>query len=609
MSGPDQSSPEAVPGPGQTAPTPAPVTPELPREAAAVPSEPRGPVPPDTSPPPDGVTPPAGAPLPTEATPASAPGSETATPAADLASSLREVFQGPVVEMSFPTPAAPPAPQPGGSSAPLTPAGGTSGVSNDLEEETYAPSVPAQGAQVGEQRGDYRLTEDLGRGYFRASGPGGEAVTVYARPNPLWAALRPHRLLPRAQASGELQVIEEVGGEAPSLPLKPDQAWPLLTELARLLFALDKQGYALTDLDPASVRVAPDGPRLSLPPRVVQTGQPDPGALRDGYTPPEVLGGQGAEPRAGVYVLGALLYHWLTGQTLPPEGPSPSLLGAVAVPGVPQLLTQMLAPIPMRLRPEELLGELQDVVAPALPTYRVTARTNVGLNPDRPANEDSYGYTLRQVEAEGGSALQLRACVSDGMGGMAAGEVASRAAVKAFLDSVQPDLAAQMWEANAAVLQAMDGRDGGCTLSGVQIDGDRLQLAHVGDTRAYHLSGGELRQLSQDHSFVAALVASGQMTPEEAERSSERNKVLRSLGSLRQPQDGYVQVLEAPLKLLKGDRILLVSDGVWGEVPLPALKDVLAQPDPQAAVDRLIDLSLEAGAPDNVTALLVERVG
>ncbi len=275
---------------------------------------------------------------------------------------------------------------------------------------------------------------------------------------------------------------------------------------------------------------------------------------------------------------------------------------------MPQLLAGMLAPAPVRTRPQELLTALARLNAAPLPAYRVAARTTVGLNPDRPANEDAYGFRQYQLESDAEETLVLRACVSDGMGGMAAGEVASRAAVQAFLNSTQPDLPGQVWDANAAVLAAMDGRDGGCTISGVEIRGHELQLGHVGDTRAYLRDGGEVRQLSQDHSFVAAMVASGQMTPEEAQVSPERNKVLRSLGSLRQPQPDYVQTLAAPLALPVGSRVLLVSDGVWGEVQPATLTELLlSEADPQALVDRLIQLSLDAGAPDNATALVIER--
>lgn len=495
----------------------------------------------------------------------------------------------------------------------VQPAPATGGVSNDLEEEVYAPSLPVQGPQVGQQVGNWHLQSDLGRGWFMATeGEGGEAQMVYVRPDPAWAALLAHRLLPHTEERGGVQVVEAVEGQ----PVRPDPAHPLalgdaaahLTELARLLFALEKQGYALTDLDPAQLVWTEGGLKLRQPPRVVRLGESDPAALRDGLTAPEVMAGQPAGATAGVYLLGAMLYGWLTGQTPPPGGPSTIELASLKTPGLPQLLAGMLAPAPARTTPAELLSALKRLNPAPLPTYRVVARTSVGLNPDRPANEDAYGYQQQQVASDQADVLRLRACVSDGMGGMAAGEVASQAAVQAFLASDKPDLPGMVWDANAAVLEAMNGRDGGCTISGVDIVGTTMQLGHVGDTRAYVRLDGEVSQISKDHSFVAAMVASGQMTPEEAQVSPERNKVLRSLGSLRQPQPDYVQTLPEPLTLAVGSRVLLVSDGVWGEVEPATLTELLQSADLQDLVDRLVQLSLDAGAPDNVTALAIERL-
>ncbi|WP_291424860.1 protein phosphatase 2C domain-containing protein [Deinococcus sp.] len=477
-----------------------------------------------------------------------------------------------------------------------------------LEEETYVPTIAPQGPQAGDVVSGYQLNDDLGRGWFTANPVGsGPSVDVYVRREPLWAGLRPHRLLPRTSQSGDLTVLEPVHGLPLTLPLAPAQAREYLTELARLLFALEKQGYAVTDLDPASVQLTADGLKLRLPPRVARIGERPEPVLRDGFTPPEVQAGEAAQSKNGVYLLGALLYGWLTGQPLPPEGPSAITLAGVKQSGMPQLLHSMLAPIAERLTPTELLGTLKTGAA-TLPVYQVAASTDIGLNPERPVNEDSYGFVWRQIGQHGGGEVVLRAVVCDGMGGMAAGEVASQAAVRGFLNSAQGTLPAQVWEANAAVLADMNGRDGGCTISAVEIRGTALQLGHVGDTRAYLAAGGQVEQLSKDHSYVAAMVASGQMTAEEAQVSPERNKVLRSLGSLRTPQDNYVQTLPEPVNLPVGSRVLLVSDGVWGEVMPPELQEVLLhEPTPQAVADRLITLSLEAGAPDNVTALVIER--
>ncbi|MFB9991086.1 protein phosphatase 2C domain-containing protein [Deinococcus oregonensis] len=498
-------------------------------------------------------------------------------------------------------------------------------ATGELEEEIYAPTVATQGPQAGDVFSGYQLNQDLGRGWFSANALGaGPSVDVYVRPAPLWAELRPHRLLPRVTPAGDLLVLAPTDGAPLTLPLDPATAQVYLSELARLLFALEKQGYAVTDLDPSSVQLTREGVKLRMPPQVARLGEAVQPTLRDSFTPPEVQEGQPAQAKSGVYLLGALFFQWLTGRALPAEGPSAVVLAGVNASGVPQLLSGMLAPLPQRLTPTELLAALK-TAATKLPVYQLAAATDIGLNPERPTNEDSYGFVWRQTGQHGGGHLILRAVVSDGMGGMAAGEVASQAAVRAFLASEASSfeasaLEAQVWEANAAVLTDMQGRDGGCTLTGVEIRGTQLQLGHVGDTRAYlaqrvmNQDGaaqqtGSVQQLSKDHSYVAAMVASGQMTPEEAQVSPERNKVLRSLGSLRAAQDDYVQVLPQPLELSVGSRVLLLSDGVWGEVPPPVLHDLLLhEPSLQRIVDRLIELSLESGAPDNATALVIERV-
>lgn len=171
-------------------------------------------------------------------------------------------------------------------------------------------------------------------------------------------------------------------------------------------------------------------------------------------------------------------------------------------------------------------------------------------------------------------------------------------------------------------MEALSGREGGCTLTGVIVIGNQLSLAHVGDTRAYLYRSGEsegmFKALTQDHSLVRALIASGVLSEDEARSSPDRNKVLRSLGSLRQPQEGYVDDLRAalpdlrdaamPLKL--GDLLLLLSDGVWGDLEDGSLRAIVTAhaENPRELVDALIAEVLKVGAFDNATALAIRRV-
>lgn len=472
----------------------------------------------------------------------------------------------------------------------------------------YSLQAPLHEPKVGEHRHGVTLSTNLGRGWFLGClDESGEERAVYVRNDPEWLKLGAHKLLPKVQKVGSFFVLEAMQGDplARSLPLP--KAMQFVNELARLVFALEKQGYALTDIDPENMLDTPNGLRLCLMPRVHPIGHPARSALREGYDPPELQAGVSADTRTGVYLLGALLYKWMVGKPLPVEGATPFVLRAVREPGIPQLLNKMLAPLYARLTPSVLLKELSHLSQQKLAHYIAEGATTVGLNPDRLSNEDAYGFVHLHLNAQELPVAHLRACVADGMGGMELGEVASAAAVRGFLHSTQNALVDRVWDANEAVLDIMGQRDGGCTLSGVEIIDDQLQIGHVGDCRVY-VYDGQLKQLSEDHSYVAAMVANGQMTEEEARESPERNKVLRSLGQVHQPQMNYVQTLPETITLQSGHRVLIVSDGVWGEVnPVKMAKVLEEESDVKQVVTKLLQLTLDAGAPDNATAVLIER--
>lgn len=499
--------------------------------------------------------------------------------------------------------------------------------------------------------GWYRATQDSPRyghqpdpdgattRYGRQPGPDGATTRYGHQPGPdgattallnpgldgtLLAEVGGHRLLPKLLYAGpEGVAVAAPEGEPVGRGLSLQEALEVLRPLAQFVYFLELKGLTLLDLEPRSLLRNEGGLRLVPPPRLARIGSRAEPLWREGYTPPEVLAEATLSAKAGVYLLGALLFELLSGTALPAEGPSDLLLMGISLAGVPQALNQLLAPVDERPTPQQALMLFKSLSAPPLPVLEVGAATSIGLNPDRPYNEDAFAYRLERVQAHANHTLLLRACVADGMGGMAAGERASQAAVETFVAPAPPypldDPQAQadwavrlVWEANAAVLQALGGRDGGCTISAVLLVGARYALAHVGDTRAYSWSGQGLRQISRDHSLVGALLASGMITPEEAAAHPDRNKVLRSLGSLRQPQEGYVDGLpDAPTAtLLPGEALLLVSDGVWGEVSDHRMAEILSHnPTPQAAAEALVAAALEAGAPDNATALIVRRVG
>jgi PPM family protein phosphatase len=231
------------------------------------------------------------------------------------------------------------------------------------------------------------------------------------------------------------------------------------------------------------------------------------------------------------------------------------------------------------------------------------AGTDVGRA--RSGNEDSY-FCGRTVFA-----------VADGLGGHQGGEVASATAVEplAALDGRElakpaeaaEALAAAIREANAAIIDRAAGDPGlwgmGTTVTAAALAGDRhLQLAHVGDSRAYLLRDGSLEQLTTDHTVVGELVRRGRLTPDQAAIHPERSILTRAVGL-----DPTLQVdAPDPLELHPGDQILLCSDGLTEAVPDPTITQLLsADTDGDTTCRSLIDAANQAGGPDNITVILL----
>jgi protein phosphatase len=204
--------------------------------------------------------------------------------------------------------------------------------------------------------------------------------------------------------------------------------------------------------------------------------------------------------------------------------------------------------------------------------------------------------------------------VADGMGGHAAGEVASEIAIQTLLDAQIKDvdpvaLRDALVAANHAIIEAADqgvGRMGmGTTMTAAVIRENRLLIAQVGDSRAYLMHAGRLRQVTRDHSLMAELIALGEVTPTEARTHPQRSVITRVLGSeLHTLPDLY------EIDIVNGDRLLLCSDGLTGMVDDEEIESLLAaHPDPQSAADALVEAARAAGGYDNVTVVLVEIDG
>jgi serine/threonine protein phosphatase PrpC len=217
--------------------------------------------------------------------------------------------------------------------------------------------------------------------------------------------------------------------------------------------------------------------------------------------------------------------------------------------------------------------------------------------------------------------------LSDGMGGMASGEVASRLAVDAVVEhclaaaenpalpleglhvpgasAAGNRLASAIRLANALVRKAAaqnSSQQGmGATIVAVQLNDDRLIVAHVGDSRAYRLRQGELEQLTEDHSFVAEQIRRGLMTRQEAEQSKLQNVLLRALG----PELEVLVELNEEL-LQEDDALLLCSDGLTKELSTAQISFALSDAeDAEEAAERLVALANEAGGSDNITVIVI----
>jgi protein phosphatase len=255
-------------------------------------------------------------------------------------------------------------------------------------------------------------------------------------------------------------------------------------------------------------------------------------------------------------------------------------------------------------------------------------KTDVGLM--RSSNEDSFAIGDldgdRTLDPDEAAAIEVGdrgpvLVVCDGMGGAAAGEVASGIAVEVVI--------AEMKQAPVAADRAVFARhlrrgvrtanrrvfdEGnrnwklkgmGTTLSAAGIVGKELIVAQVGDSRAYVLRGSTLVQVTRDQSVVSALLHAGRITEREAESFSQANVILQALG-VQEDVDVAISLVE----LRRGDRLLMCSDGLHGSVDDDELREILTDHDePRSAASALIDRARDAGGPDNITAIVADYTG
>lgn len=226
--------------------------------------------------------------------------------------------------------------------------------------------------------------------------------------------------------------------------------------------------------------------------------------------------------------------------------------------------------------------------------------THVGLR--RELNEDTY---------YGDSELGLW-LVADGMGGHEYGEVASALAREAIVREIRQgrSLPQAIRLADEEIIRASRRRSDtlpmGTTVVAARVTGSRFEVAWVGDSRVYLWRDGQLAQLSQDHSYVQALIAQGALSVDQARTHPQRNVVTQALG-VTDPQALNVETLAGELS--PGNQLLLCSDGLTEEVDDRAIAQVLAHAEcsAQECVDGLVAAALDGGGSDNITAILIRR--
>lgn len=240
---------------------------------------------------------------------------------------------------------------------------------------------------------------------------------------------------------------------------------------------------------------------------------------------------------------------------------------------------------------------------------RVWSVTDVGLvrreNQDACAYREKAGYTL--------------CVVCDGMGGPAGGRIAGELAVKLWMEemeqSVKPGMGTNemillsrnaVQKANNAIWTAAAGSPAyvgmGTTLVSAVCMGDSAVITNVGDSRCYLCGGGTVQQVTKDHSLVQDMVDRGDITEAEARIHPNRNVITRALGP-----DSHVHCDSFLCHMERGRYLLLCTDGLTNTVTEEELAREIPGGDPDTCLERLLRLSLERGAPDNVTAVLLER--
>lgn len=394
----------------------------------------------------------------------------------------------------------------------------------------------------------------------------------------------------------------------------------LASQICQCCRYLYQQGWCLIDIAPQFIQIGTPIQIFDLTSAYPLEQTLSTGILGN-YSAPELsYGNHPINELMSSYMVGALLYHAIYYQ--PPTDHELVALEQQPFPKIYQILKISLS---LDLEERFSLDQLLNLLVKTRQTLRVkknqwsvASASTVGLSTSRLTNEDNYGIRQHQLATE--ESLML-AVVADGMGGTSQGEVASQVSVETILNEPIPQElntpeSWQIWldqlveKANHEITKKT--KEGGTTCSLVCAHNNQLMIAHVGDSRIWLQRKGYICQLSEDHSMVAMLLASGQITYEETFDYPDRGVLTRSLGSKPRLSQGYVQNLQRfgenyALSLEDGDIIFLCSDGVWDLVSGTEIAEKLEKnPSLQSAVDEVMQMIWNRGANDNATLVALQ---
>ena len=412
-----------------------------------------------------------------------------------------------------------------------------------------------------------------------------------------------------------------------SQKMSEPEAVAATVQICQAISFVHRRALRLNDICPESVALARDG-------RIKLTGldyvsndnelQSEP-IFNDGYTAPEIYRGKRVDKRADIFSAGAMLYTWLTGTRIPSEswreeaGPVQFYPPHVVTPRLEKAIRRAIAFSPADRWPtiDEFKAEL--IALGGSVRLRAAAMTDVGRV--REHNEDSVlavEYTRESMVEPAQSYLYV---VADGMGGAEAGEVASaiavqtiRSYIEARLDAARGEaenaaelLTGALEEANSKIIEYVashpESRGMGSTGVCALVTPTDAAVAWVGDSRGYVMEGATLRQVTKDHSLVQRLVEIGQITAEEAHTHEHKNVITRSLGAR---QSGPAGAEAVAVKLKRGDKLMLCSDGLTAHVMDPQIRDILGRnADPYDAARELIVAANAGGGTDNISVIVI----